>query len=188
MQPPIKICSESALRFFFKVTLDRPDLSPRLVMVRHPRRLPTVLSVEELGRLLEVAPVPKYRAALGHCLWCWVARIRGGGPQDRRHQQHAHVDPGRAAQRTQGPQCHVVATAVGATELYMRQRKSLAPGNVSARTRCGTALAQVIQLVRVVASAGSPGSRGSMDRWRCVSAAGPTGSVRRTEYPCREPA
>jgi hypothetical protein len=34
-----------ALRFFFTVTLDRPDLSRRLVLVRHPRKLPTLLSV-----------------------------------------------------------------------------------------------------------------------------------------------
>jgi site-specific recombinase XerD len=38
------------------VTLDRPDLSRRLVLVRHPRKLPNVLSVEEVGRLLEAAP------------------------------------------------------------------------------------------------------------------------------------
>jgi integrase/recombinase XerD len=55
----------SALRFFFAVMLERPDLSRRFVLVRHPRRLPTVLSVEEVGRLLEVAPGPKCRAALG---------------------------------------------------------------------------------------------------------------------------
>ena len=54
-----------APRFFFTVTLDRPELSRRFVLVRHPRRLPTVLSVEEVGRLLERAPGPKYRAALG---------------------------------------------------------------------------------------------------------------------------
>src|SRR5208282_4996672 len=65
VQPPTINCSVSALRFFFTVTLDRPDLSRRLVLVRHPRRLPTVLNVEEVGRLLEVAPGPKYRAALG---------------------------------------------------------------------------------------------------------------------------
>ena len=58
VQPPTINCSVSALRFFFTVTLDRPDLSRRLVLVRHPRRLPTVLSVEEVGRLLEVAPGP----------------------------------------------------------------------------------------------------------------------------------
>src|SRR5260370_39723239 len=63
VQPPTINCSVSALRFFFTVTLDRPDLSRRLVLVRHPRKLPTVLSVEEVGRLLEAAPGPKYRAA-----------------------------------------------------------------------------------------------------------------------------
>ena len=53
------------LRFFFTVTLDRPDLSRRFVIVRYPQKLPTVLNVEEVGRLLEMAPGPKYRAALG---------------------------------------------------------------------------------------------------------------------------
>jgi integrase/recombinase XerD len=65
MQPPSINSSVSALRFFFTVTLDRPDLSRRLVLVRHPRKLPNVLSVEEVGRLLEAAPGPKYKAALG---------------------------------------------------------------------------------------------------------------------------
>src|ERR1700719_472838 len=65
VQPPTINCSVSALRFFFTVTLDRPDLSRRLVLVRHPRKLPTVLSVEEVGRLLEAAPGLKYKAALG---------------------------------------------------------------------------------------------------------------------------
>ena len=65
VQPQSINCSVSALRFFFTVTLDRPDLSRRFVIVRYPRRLPTVLNVEEVGRLLEVAPGPKYRAALG---------------------------------------------------------------------------------------------------------------------------
>jgi integrase/recombinase XerD len=65
VQPPTINCSVSALRFFFTVTLDRPDLSRRLVLVRHPRKLPNVLSVEEVGRLLEAAPGPKYKAALG---------------------------------------------------------------------------------------------------------------------------
>ena len=65
MQPPTINSSVSALRFFFTVTLDRPDLSRRLVLVRYPRKLPNVLSVEEVGRLLEAAPGPKYKAALG---------------------------------------------------------------------------------------------------------------------------
>ena len=47
------------------MTLNRPDLSLRLVLVRFPRKLPDVLSVEEVGRLLEAAPSLKYKAALG---------------------------------------------------------------------------------------------------------------------------
>ena len=65
VQPPTLNSSVSALRFFFTVTLDRTDLSRRLVLVRYPRKLPNVLSVEEVGRLLEAAPGPKYKAALG---------------------------------------------------------------------------------------------------------------------------
>jgi len=55
----------SALRFFFTVTLDRPDLARRLTVVREPLRLPTVLSVEEVTLLLQSAPGAKYKAALG---------------------------------------------------------------------------------------------------------------------------
>jgi site-specific recombinase XerD len=65
VQPPTINCSVSALRFLFTVTLDRPDLSRRLVLARYPRKLPAVLSVEEVGRLLEAAPGIKYKAILG---------------------------------------------------------------------------------------------------------------------------
>jgi integrase/recombinase XerD len=65
VQPPTINSSVSALRFFFTVTLDRPDLSRRLVLARFPRKLPAVLSVEEVGQLLEAAPGIKYKAILG---------------------------------------------------------------------------------------------------------------------------
>ena len=61
MQPSGINSSVSALRFFFTVTLDRPDLSRRLTVVHQPRKLPLVLSVEEVTRLLEAAPGPKTR-------------------------------------------------------------------------------------------------------------------------------
>ena len=54
-----------ALRFFFKVTLERDDLVRRLTLVSEPRRVPIVLSPEEVARLLTSAPGVKYRAALG---------------------------------------------------------------------------------------------------------------------------
>jgi site-specific recombinase XerD len=54
----------AALRFFFTVTLERPDLVRPLRTVNKPRRAPVVLSREEVARLLEAAPSLKYKAAL----------------------------------------------------------------------------------------------------------------------------
>jgi site-specific recombinase XerD len=54
----------SALRFFFTVTLDRADAFRHLSFVHEPRKLPLVLSPEEVGRFLEAAPGIKYKAAL----------------------------------------------------------------------------------------------------------------------------
>ena len=66
VQPPTLNNSASALRFFFGTTLDRAELARHLARVHYPRRLPRVLSPEEVCRLLEAAPGPglKYKAAL----------------------------------------------------------------------------------------------------------------------------
>ena len=45
------------------MTLDRPDLARRLTVVPYPRRIPAVLSVEEVTLLLRAATAPKYKAA-----------------------------------------------------------------------------------------------------------------------------
>ena len=54
----------TALRFFFKVTLKRHDLAQEVVSTREPRRLPVVLSPEEVGRLLASATNIKHKALL----------------------------------------------------------------------------------------------------------------------------
>ena len=54
----------AALRFFFTVTLEKPDLVRPLRTVNEPRRAPVVLSKEEVARLIEAAPSLKYKAAL----------------------------------------------------------------------------------------------------------------------------
>jgi integrase/recombinase XerD len=54
----------STLRFFFKVTLGRPDIVERTAFVHEPSKLPVVLSPEEVARLLDAAPSLKYRTAL----------------------------------------------------------------------------------------------------------------------------
>jgi len=56
--------SVSTLRFFFRVTLRRHEIVEHTHVIHEPRKLPVVLSVEEVARLLEAAPGLKYRAAL----------------------------------------------------------------------------------------------------------------------------
>src|SRR5499425_24893 len=56
--------SLTALRFLFQVTLRKPAIVLDLPFVREPRRLPVVLSPEEVERLLDAAPGLKYKAAL----------------------------------------------------------------------------------------------------------------------------
>ncbi|PEQ14367.1 integrase [Novosphingobium sp. PC22D] len=54
----------SALRFFYTRTLDRQDLTRKLHRVKHPRALPTVLSREEVTRLLDATTSIKHQAIL----------------------------------------------------------------------------------------------------------------------------
>jgi integrase/recombinase XerD len=64
VQPSSMNSAVSALRFFFSTTLDRPDMERYLTFVREPRKIPVILSPQEIGRLLEAAPGPKYKAAM----------------------------------------------------------------------------------------------------------------------------
>ena len=54
----------AALRFFFTHTLDRPDLARKLFRVTYPRKLPVVLSPDEVARLLHATTCLKHQAAL----------------------------------------------------------------------------------------------------------------------------
>ena len=62
VRPPTINGAVAALRFFFTVTLDRADMSRHLTFVREPRKIPVVLSLEEVARFIEAAPGPKYKA------------------------------------------------------------------------------------------------------------------------------
>jgi integrase/recombinase XerD len=64
VRPPTINSAVSALRFFFSVTVDRPAVTNPLTFVAEPRKIPIVLSLEEVVRVLEAAPGPKYKAAL----------------------------------------------------------------------------------------------------------------------------
>jgi integrase/recombinase XerD len=63
VRPPSINGAVSALRFFFSTTLDRPEVTKLLAFVAEPRKIPVVLSPEEVTRFLDAAPGPKYKAA-----------------------------------------------------------------------------------------------------------------------------
>src|SRR5439155_508856 len=54
----------ATLRFFFRVTLKRHAIVEHTTFIHEPRKLPMVLSPEEVARLLNAAPGLKYKAAL----------------------------------------------------------------------------------------------------------------------------
>ncbi|MCF6282734.1 MAG: site-specific integrase [Candidatus Polarisedimenticolaceae bacterium] len=54
----------TGLKFFFEITLDRWDVLRKMSTVPVPRKLPVMLSREEVARLLEAADNLKYKAAL----------------------------------------------------------------------------------------------------------------------------
>jgi site-specific recombinase XerD len=64
VRPPTINGTVTALRFFFSVTVDRSDVTKPLTFVAEPRKIPVILSPEEVARFLEAAPGPKYKAAL----------------------------------------------------------------------------------------------------------------------------
>jgi len=76
-RPPTMNSQVSALRFFFGKTLGRLDLAHQLSRVDYPRKLPRVLPMNDVTRLLEAAPGPglKYKAALSIA---YGAGLRGG--------------------------------------------------------------------------------------------------------------
>ena len=61
---PMRNQAVAALRFFYRVTLERPTIIEHTAFIHEPRKLPVVLSPEEVARLLDAAPGLKYKAAL----------------------------------------------------------------------------------------------------------------------------
>ena len=55
----------TGLKFFFTTTLERPEAMAKMSHVHEPRKIPVVLGLEEVTRLLQSAGSLKYQAALG---------------------------------------------------------------------------------------------------------------------------
>ena len=127
VRPPTINGAVVALRFFFTVTLDRPEMARHLTFVREPRKIPVVLSPEEIARLLEAAPGPKYKAALSAAYGCGSAGLRGGGAEGVRHRfrsaccyRSSRARGARIALRCSPPCCWTSC----ATGIALRGRRS----------------------------------------------------------------
>jgi site-specific recombinase XerD len=79
-----------ALRGFFRQVLERTDWNyAKLPRPRRPKRLPEVLSAEEVEAILDAAPSPKYRAAF---MLCYGSGLR---TDEVVHLEPRHVDSQR---------------------------------------------------------------------------------------------
>ena len=95
--------SVSTLRFFFKITLGRADIVNHTQFIHVPRKLPVVLSPEEVARFLDAAPGLKYKAALSVAYGAGLRVSEVVCAEGIRHRQQAHGDPDRTGQGPQRP-------------------------------------------------------------------------------------
>ena len=85
LQPRTVRLHVSALRFFFVKTLKRRYLLDDTPYPKTPQRLPSILSVEEMGRLIEAADGLYHRTML-----MMRAHAGDGGKNNRRHGSPQH--------------------------------------------------------------------------------------------------
>src|SRR5208283_4822590 len=102
-------CAIVALRFFFKVTIERPDLVRHLTFVHEPRKLPIVLSRQIQG-------------CAQRCLWrrpaCFGSRLAEGVG----YRQQAYDAPCGARQGRQGSSRDALAAVAGALARLVADR------------------------------------------------------------------
>ena len=102
-------CIMTGLRFLFRVTLRRLDLAEEVYHIREPEKLPLVMSVDEMKRLLAVASSLKTRVLLSLGYGCGlraseIVRLKVKHI-DKAQKHHSH----RAVEGPQGPQCDAAA-------------------------------------------------------------------------------
>ena len=99
-----------ALRFFYGVTLGHAEIPERIAYAREPRKLPVVLSADEVVRFLEAVPSLKTRTALTTAYAAGLRVSEAVGLKVGDIDSGADGHPGRARQGRQGP----LRDAVGA--------------------------------------------------------------------------
>ena len=77
----------TGVRFLFRVTLRRHDLAAEIWHIKEPRKLPPVLSPEEVKRVLDHGDEPEGTRDVDPLVWLRVAGQRSGATASGRHRQ-----------------------------------------------------------------------------------------------------
>src|SRR5882762_8898271 len=111
----VSICNRNrimtGLRFLFRVTLRRLDLAEEVYHIREPQRLPLVMSVDEIKRLLAVASSLKTRVLLSLGYGCGLraseirARRRGVRARAEQWSDHCRVPIGDGSSKSDHHAC-----------------------------------------------------------------------------------
>ena len=161
-----------ALRFFYGVTLGQGDIPERIAYAREPRKLPVVLSADEVAQFLEAIPGLRTRAALttAYAAGLRVSEVVG--------LKVADIDSGRMTIRVEhgkgGKDRHVMLSAqlpafCAATGGWRARTLALS----RAVTRPGRSMSPVLQIGLPIGLQGRrPGASGSACT-RCGTASPP---------------
>lgn len=87
----------TVLSFFFAATCPRPEMKRHMRYQRTAKKIPVVLSAEEVTRILEAAPGARVAVSRSvQCgLWWWPPGKRSYASEGWRHRQRSHAGPGR---------------------------------------------------------------------------------------------
>jgi site-specific recombinase XerD len=96
----------AALRFFYIETLKKAWSIAETPYPKKTHRLPTILSQEEVARLIDAAGTPFYRTLLITLYSNWPAVRRVDAPEGQRCRQQAHGDSRPRQQMAQRPGCN----------------------------------------------------------------------------------
>lgn len=150
----------SGLRFFYHTTLKRPRTTFDIPLARQKGKLPVLLSREEVDRLIQHAPNPKYRAML---LTTYAAGLR---LNEVLHLRVSDIDSARMTIRVhqgKGGQDrysvlspHLLAALRGYWKAR-RPRTWLFPSETTGEALHPTALQRVYQMAKRRAGIGKPG-------------------------------
>jgi len=148
-----------ALRFFFGVTLGRTAMVERIPYARKPRRLPVILSADELARFFSAVPNLKHRTAL---MTAYAAGLR---VSEVVRLKPADIDSGRMLIRIDrgkgGRDRYVMLSPqlLGALRAYWRDTRPvhwLFPGEDESRPLGPSVLQAACRAARTAARLGKP--------------------------------